>query len=117
MVGSPRIVGDLDGDDCDDRTAAVGPTVVEACNGVDDDCDGLVDEGVISTRYDDADGDGHGAASSTTCPDDSGGGDSGGGAADSEEKAASDGCGCGVVRPIAGAWWAVGTLGIARRRR
>lgn len=33
--------------DCDDRTASIGPSVDELCNGSDDDCDGHVDEGVM----------------------------------------------------------------------
>ena len=48
------------GDDCDDADPAVNPEAAETCNGVDDDCDGDVDEGVLSTFYDDADGDGFG---------------------------------------------------------
>jgi hypothetical protein len=42
---------DKDGDgyigsyDCDDTNAAVHPWATEVCNGIDDDCDGLVDEG------------------------------------------------------------------------
>ena len=43
----------------------------EVCNGVDDDCDGQVDEGFIVTYYRDADGDGYGALNNpkqgTTC--------------------------------------------------
>jgi hypothetical protein len=38
--------------------------VAETCNGVDDDCDGQVDDGVGSTFTIDADGDGFGAAAS-----------------------------------------------------
>ncbi|MEM9075178.1 MAG: MopE-related protein, partial [Myxococcota bacterium] len=32
------------GDDCDDRNASVNPIAIEACNGLDDDCDLVVDE-------------------------------------------------------------------------
>ncbi len=39
--------------DCDDRAAGVFPGASERCNGVDDDCDGAVDEGAP-----DSDGDG-----------------------------------------------------------
>ena len=42
-------------------TGCTAPTpVTETCNGQDDDCDGLVDEGVMNTYYDDYDGDGYG---------------------------------------------------------
>jgi MYXO-CTERM domain-containing protein len=32
-------------DDCDDKNAAVNPSVTESCDGFDDDCDGATDEG------------------------------------------------------------------------
>ncbi len=48
------------GNDCDDANAAIHPGAAETCNGVDDDCDGLVDEGVQTTFFYDADGDGYG---------------------------------------------------------
>ncbi|HUH01655.1 MAG TPA: CotH kinase family protein [Kofleriaceae bacterium] len=32
--------------DCDDKNSAVHPAQTETCNGVDDDCDGFVDEGL-----------------------------------------------------------------------
>ncbi|MDP2309062.1 MAG: putative metal-binding motif-containing protein [Pseudomonadota bacterium] len=60
---------DADGDgfaaceDCDDGAAAVNPAGVESCNGVDDDCDAVVDEldaVDLSTWFRDVDGDGHG---------------------------------------------------------
>ena len=56
----------LTNDDCDDQDAAVHPDADEACNGVDDDCDGLVDgedelELPDAELYVDEDGDGHGA--------------------------------------------------------
>ncbi len=56
---------DYYGDDCDDRDADVHPGASETCNGVDDNCDGRVDEGVSNTYYLDADGDGYGTASSS----------------------------------------------------
>jgi len=50
------------GTDCDDGDSAVFPGAPERCNGVDDDCDGQVDEGSVNTTtfYVDADGDGFG---------------------------------------------------------
>lgn len=33
--------------DCDDANAAINTTAAELCNGVDDDCDGTVDDGVL----------------------------------------------------------------------
>ncbi len=53
-------------EDCDDTDAGVYPGAEEACNEVDDDCDGDVDEGVKTTYYADVDGDGWGDAASTT---------------------------------------------------
>ncbi len=41
--GHPPLV--CGGDDCDDSTPLVAPALPERCNGVDDDCDGEVDEG------------------------------------------------------------------------
>ncbi len=61
-LGGVAVV-DLDGDgytvaqgDCNDNNATIHPGAIEVCNGVDDDCDGLIDEGF------DIDGDGY-----TTC--------------------------------------------------
>ncbi len=58
--------------DCDDTNAAINPDAQEDyCNGVDDDCDGAVDEWPDEdadgsmTWYADADGDGYGDASTT----------------------------------------------------
>jgi hypothetical protein len=48
------------GTDCDDGDAAAFPGAEEACDGVDNDCDGEVDDGVGITLYADADGDGAG---------------------------------------------------------
>ena len=48
-------------DDCDDSDALRSPSLTEACNGYDDDCDDAIDEGVMTTFFVDADGDGWGA--------------------------------------------------------
>ncbi len=53
--------GVLRGLDCDDADPGVHPGQLEACNGVDDNCNGQVDEGVKVSRYADLDGDGYGA--------------------------------------------------------
>ena len=51
----------LNGDDCDDGNAAVNPSETEICNGLDDDCNGLVDDGAsYQNYYIDNDGDGYG---------------------------------------------------------
>ncbi len=47
-------------DDCDDADAAVHPGAVEVCNGLDDDCSGLIDDGVLTPWYADSDSDGFG---------------------------------------------------------
>jgi hypothetical protein len=53
--------------DCNDANFGVKPGAAEACNGVDDNCNGSVDEGVAtSTYYRDADGDGRGNPSVST---------------------------------------------------
>ena len=52
--------GSCAGDDCDDADPDVFPGAGEACNAVDDDCDGETDEGVQALYYVDEDGDGYG---------------------------------------------------------
>jgi len=51
--------------DCDDSSASVHPGAPDLCDGVDNDCDGQVDQGAaLSTFYLDADSDGFGVAGS-----------------------------------------------------
>ncbi len=66
---------DADGDghaaceDCDDADPSVHPLAIEVCNGIDDDCDGVVDGADAidaNTYYADTDGDGFGDPASTT---------------------------------------------------
>jgi hypothetical protein len=60
-----------DGGDCDDGDATIHPGAIEHCDGVDEDCDGAVDEGAVDRGawYLDADGDGYGdaGASALSC--------------------------------------------------
>ncbi len=57
------------GTDCNDALQSSNPLGTEACNGVDDDCDGMIDEGVRISVYPDRDGDGRGvtAGAITAC--------------------------------------------------
>jgi hypothetical protein len=46
--------------DCNDRKASVNPGAVEVCDGVDNNCNGQIDENGTNTYYKDADRDGYG---------------------------------------------------------
>ena len=53
--------------DCDDSAASIYPNAAEICNGLDDNCDGLIDEAAIDMNsfYADVDGDGYGDINDT----------------------------------------------------
>lgn len=61
----------LNGQDCDDTNIAMFPTAVESCDGIDNNCNGLVDDNIpMYTYYPDTDNDGFGnieAAALDTC--------------------------------------------------
>ena len=55
----------LDNTDCNDSEPLINPGEPEVCNGIDDDCTGAADDGLVFTDfYVDSDGDGFGEASS-----------------------------------------------------
>lgn len=68
---SPASLGTC-GSDCDDTRANVNPRALEVCDGLDNNCNGSVDEGTLLTCYRDSDGDGYGergvTATGCTCP-------------------------------------------------
>ena len=54
-----------DDTDCDDNNDTIYPTRPEICDGIDQDCDSNIDEGVESTFYADSDSDNYGDPGST----------------------------------------------------
>ncbi|MCB0661840.1 MAG: hypothetical protein KDC24_03795, partial [Saprospiraceae bacterium] len=49
--------------DCDDQNNGIHPNITEVCDGIDNDCNGMVDDGLtIYTYFKDVDGDGFGDA-------------------------------------------------------
>jgi hypothetical protein len=57
--------------DCDDDDAELNPGQAEVCDGIDNDCDDVADEGTKIAVFEDLDGDGYGDDStiSSACPD------------------------------------------------
>jgi hypothetical protein len=117
--------GDEDGDgftvsegDCDETNADVNPGATEICNGVDDNCDEQIDEGVETSYYQDFDQDGFGNpdVESVACEAPSGYVASGTDCDDTEDAAypgaveicdlIDNNCDGTVDEGVAGAWYA-----------
>ncbi len=60
--GPGTVIG---GGDCDDTNPNIYPGNTEICDGLDNNCDGQVDEGVGTTYYADSDGDGFGGSNNS----------------------------------------------------
>jgi len=67
ITDCPAPVGYVDNAaDCDDTDGDINPDATETCNGLDDNCNASIDEGVLITYYVDADGDSYGDPLITT---------------------------------------------------
>ncbi len=67
IVDGEVVSDDMDGDgylvdvDCDDLNPEINPGAIEVCNGIDDNCNGLIDDGITyNVWYADTDLDGYG---------------------------------------------------------
>jgi gliding motility-associated-like protein len=59
-VGNPIACGAGNNTDCNDINANMNPGVIEVCNGIDDNCSGVADEGLLTNFYQDLDADTYG---------------------------------------------------------
>ena len=57
----------LNDGDCDDENDTIGPIAEEICDEVDNNCDEVIDEGVVNIIYIDNDGDGFGGEQQSVC--------------------------------------------------
>ncbi len=64
--GPPTTGYALETGDCDDTVAEANPAGTEVCDGIDNDCNDEIDEGVKTVFYLDEDGDGYGQTDSAT---------------------------------------------------
>ncbi len=113
LLGTACLEEDFDADgfgiseDCDDHRATVNPDAVDTCNGMDDNCDGVIDDGATELDpgayaiWTDHDGDGWGAEGTQryTCGDAftfPGTSLQGGDCDDDRYRVNPDGSGCGA---------------------
>lgn len=64
-VGTTNRAPGAGANDCDDADFSIHPGSAESCNATDDDCDGSVDEGVLTAYFRDGDGDAFGDPAET----------------------------------------------------
>ncbi|MBW1880527.1 MAG: putative metal-binding motif-containing protein, partial [Deltaproteobacteria bacterium] len=54
-------------DDCDDQHQTIAPNLLDDCDGIDSDCDGVADDDAHVVWYHDNDGDGYGNPMASSC--------------------------------------------------
>ena len=115
-----------DGPDCNDADAAIHPGASEACDGVDNDCNGVTDDGCPGASGGAGGAGGAGAAGSGGWSGTAGSISKQGGASSTDTGGTTDdpsGCGCSTVGREGRGWLALASLlslialGISRTRR